>query len=83
MVSSQAYSGSACEACAVWLSTVRLMPWMPCGVANERYRYFGWAAARLDDVLNVIPAHLVAFSDALMGQLSPAMAAAGRYLEES
>jgi len=58
----------------VWLSAVRLMPWIPCGVANERYRYFGWAAARLDDVLNVIPAHLVAFSDALMGQFSPAMA---------
>lgn len=28
------------------------------GYKNDRYRYFGWASARLDDVLNWIPARL-------------------------
>lgn len=43
------------------------------GYKNERYRDFGWAAARLDDVLNFIPARLVAFSYALMGHFPSAM----------
>jgi adenosylcobinamide-phosphate synthase len=30
------------------------------GHKNQRYRYFGWAAARLDDVANFIPARLSA-----------------------
>ncbi len=31
------------------------------GYKNEKYLHFGWAAARLDDVLNFIPARITAF----------------------
>lgn len=37
------------------------------GYRNERYERFGWAAARLDDVLNMLPARLTGFSIAALG----------------
>jgi adenosylcobinamide-phosphate synthase len=43
------------------------------GHMTPRYRDFGWAAARLDDVLNLIPARLTAFLIALThGWVDPA-----------
>ena len=44
------------------------------GYKNARFLYFGWAAARIDDVLNYLPARLTAFSYALCGQTRRALA---------
>ncbi len=37
------------------------------GYRNARFLYFGWSAARIDDVLNWLPARLTAFSYAWLG----------------
>ena len=43
------------------------------GHRTERYAQFGWAAARLDDVLNFIPARLAGLLICLVGGRRPAM----------
>jgi adenosylcobinamide-phosphate synthase len=43
------------------------------GYRTPRYENFGWAAARIDDVLNFVPARLTAFTYALCGDFDVAL----------
>jgi adenosylcobinamide-phosphate synthase len=43
------------------------------GYKTPRFYYFGWAAARFDDVLNYIPARLTAFTYAVLGNTKLAL----------
>ena len=38
------------------------------GYKNKRYRDFGWASARLDDLVNYIPARLTSFMYAMISR---------------
>lgn len=48
------------------------------GYRNERFRHFGWAAARVDDVLNWLPARLTAMAFVVTAPGFPAARLAAR-----
>ena len=48
------------------------------GYKSPRYLYFGWAAARLDDLLNLVPARLTALTYASVGKFRNALACWGQ-----
>jgi adenosylcobinamide-phosphate synthase len=49
------------------------------GYKNDKYIYFGWASARLDDVLNYIPARITAILLWLVALVSKGLSAAGAW----
>ena len=50
------------------------------GHLDPRYRHFGWAAARLDDLLNLVPARLTGLLIALAALVASGKTEAGRAL---